>query len=159
MRLSYVTFLSLCMIGVGYLARVTQTILLSHEQAGTPLPQIQTAPDGGRIYELNEVEGNRQNLDDHVICVVGAVCIGPGEQPFLIPDDDSSLQNNPIGKGRYKLSLPDWRFRDLTKNGVFPRCAIKGRFGKLDDNLGFDGLSPIESVSWRANLPKRQGAP
>jgi hypothetical protein len=93
-------------------------------------------------------------LDGQIITVVGGACIWPGRRPVLVPDDDASLLLDPPGAGRYMLSLPEWRFRDM--GGVFPRCAITGRFDRLDDNMGFDSLGPIKSISWGSDVPTRK---
>lgn len=102
------------------------------------------------LYELDEVLAKREDLDGKRITVVGAVMIRAG-QPFLVPDDDVALLKDSPGEGRYLLTLPGWRFRSMQY--VAPGIAVTGRFGKLDDNVGYDCLSPIDSISW--DLPPR----
>jgi len=153
MRTGGVVAISLVMACAGYLARMTQEApgeMAKADPSPTPSPAI-------KVYQLAEVQARRQELEDKIITVTGAVCIWPGGRPFLIPDDEESLLAEPPGTGRYGLSMPAWRFRDLA--GIHPRCSVTGRFGRLDDNLGFDSLSPIQAVSWKDGPSKGEQSP
>ncbi len=156
MQARCVIAISLFMVCVGYFARLIQEHPQEAARASAlPGSRVTSLPDVSRVFELDEVQARRRELDGQIITVVGGACIWPGQRPVLVADDDESLVVDPPGTGRYMLSMPEWRFRDMV--GVFPRCVVTGRFGRLDDNVGFDSLSPIESISWGSGLPARNG--
>lgn len=156
MQARSVIAVSILMVCVGYFARLMQEhIYETGSASASPGSKSTSLPEVNKVFELEEVQARRRELDGQVITVVGGACIWPGQRPVLVADDDDSLLVDPPGAGRYMLSMPEWRFRDM--GGVFPRCAVTGRFDRLDDNVGFDSLSPIESISWGSGLPARKG--
>ena len=152
-------FLSLAMIVIGYFAGASKIALPNTRPAHPTSAHPQELPPTEVIYEIDQIRSGRKTFDWQVISVVGGVCIGPDGEAYLIPDDDESLHEEPPGNGRYILQMADWRFRDLNRGVVYPRCVIKGRFAAIEDGIFFDALSPIWSVSWHGPIPKRKSDP
>ena len=150
MKVSIFTLIgaALTALVAGYLLGFSQQRLggVSGEYAGPATP----VEEG--VFELSEVRGRRDELEGQTITVIGAVSREGSNWTFLVPDDRESLLRENPGERSYKLNLGGWRF--ALGEGVYPRIAVTGRFGKLDDNIGYDALVGIESVSWRASLPE-----
>ena len=159
MRPLLLIFLSLAMIVIGYFAGASKTAFPNTGPAQPTSAPQQGLPPTEVIYEIDQIKFGRKTFDEQVVSVVGGVCIGPDGEAYLIPDDDESLHEEPPGNGRYKLQMADWRFRDLNRGVVYPRCVIKGRFAAIEDGIFFDALSPIWSVSWHGPIPKRKSDP
>ena len=155
MQTRFIVATSIVSLVVGFLIAITlqRRTCGSHSSGdGSKILRGEVAPSA-LLYGLEEVRANRDEFDGRIITVVGGVYIQAG-RPFLVPDDDVALLRERPSPERYSLSLPMWRFRDL--QGVYNGIAVTGRFGKLDDNLGFDSLSPISSISWE--VPPRGAA-
>lgn len=147
MKIRPVIVISISSLAVGYSLAIVQQRSGRPDSVAASVTESSEDPSASviSVYELLDVQVNRDDLDGRTITVVGGVQVRAG-RPFLVPDDDIALSKEFAEGGRYLLSLPDWRFRSL--QGIAPRIAVTGRFGKLDDVLGFDCLSPINSVSW-----------
>ena len=146
------------MIALGYVGRFVQDELASMRHVNNV-----TAHNQQRIYEIFQVQKLRESLNGQIITVVGAVYASPGKEFFLIPDDELSMRpdNLPPGKAmNYSIRLPDWRFRELESGDINCRIAITGKFGTENGvDCYLDGIAPIDSISWNANLPKQSNTP
>jgi hypothetical protein len=143
--------LGAALVAVGYFGRFAQEPFPIE-----PTPKSDGTPQVERVYEVSEVRKERINLRDKRISIIGAVYAGPGQQYFLIPDDEQSMRpdrlppDNPID---YGIRLGGWRFRDLAEGSIYCGITVTGYFGGEVDPT-WDQLAPIDSLSWSSSAPR-----
>lgn len=101
-------------------------------------PSDKSAPDR-KTYQISELRLSRRARDGTEVSVKG----------FIYKGNHSGVWLTPTASGNFEkaksLYLPDFLL-GLENNSGSREVTLVGRYGCLDESLGFDALAPLKSI-------------
>jgi hypothetical protein len=104
------------------------------------------------VFSVKDLSEKRELLDGRKIFVTGVVIVDASGKYWLTesrPDSGVAEEKNATGT-KYRLLLPEWRFRNYAESSNLGSYTVEGRFQCLDriNPQSHDLLSPLYSVAW-----------
>ena len=92
-----------------------------------------------KIHQVSELRLARKQVEGLEVFVKGFIYKGEHSWVWLCPTSSGNFDKTK------SLQLADFPF-DLKDNSWSREVTVVGRYGCLDEELGFDGLAPLKSI-------------
>ena len=113
----------------------------SAEPGKLPITNIKPPVITEEHLTIKAARERRRAIDNQKVTIMGCIYRDDSEHHWLVESADASPANS------LALRIPDWPFASAA-NSWSRTVLLKGKYGVLDTNLGFDLMSPIEVIEF-----------